>query len=262
MRLVNPARSETLNPYRQAASLAWRRLRWDLDPVSWASRRRLRAWRDRHAGERTVIVCNGPSLLRSDLGLLEGVFTFGLNKINLLFERSAFRPSCIVSINPHVIEQNAEFLNETSIPLFLDSVGRPWVQHRPGAVFLHSSHMEGFARDCSVSVMQSGTVTYVAMQLAYHMGFRRVALIGADHDFTRRGEPNSVAVAETTDRDHFDPRYFSVGMKWQLPDLEESERGYVRAREVFEQAGGSIVNATAGGKLEVFERVDLADFVG
>ncbi|WP_277882134.1 hypothetical protein [Oculatella sp. FACHB-28] len=43
------------------------------------------------------------------MSLLKGTYTFGLNKINLLFEYSEFRPSCIVSVNSFVVEQNAEF---------------------------------------------------------------------------------------------------------------------------------------------------------
>ena len=34
------------------------------------------------------------------------------------------------------------------------------------------------------------------------------------------------------------------------------ERAYIRAREVFEADGRRILNATKGGQLEVFPRVD------
>ena len=40
-----------------------------------------------------------------NLDQLEGVFTIGLNKINLLFEYSKFRPSCIVAVNKFVIDR-------------------------------------------------------------------------------------------------------------------------------------------------------------
>src|SRR5687767_4493422 len=89
------------SPYRFAYELLRDRVRWDLRRESWRSRGKLRKIRGTQQGRRAVILCNGPSLLQADLGLLEGVFTFGLNKINLLFERSRFRPSCIVAVNPH-----------------------------------------------------------------------------------------------------------------------------------------------------------------
>lgn len=251
----------TLNPYRDAATFFLDRLWWDLHLESWRSRRRLHAWRDRYAGRKAVIVCNGPSLLKSDLSLLDGIFTFGLNKINLLFERSRFRPSCIVAVNSFVIEQNAGFYNTTDLPLFLDSHGRRHVHSRASTIFLHASRSRQFARDCSMSVYQGHTVTYVAMQLAFHMGFRQVALIGADHDFAVKGPANKKVVSGDKDFSHFDPNYFSGGEKWQLPDLYQSEIAYTMARQVYEVFGGRIVNATEGGKLEVYERMKLEDFI-
>jgi|ADGO01.1.fsa_nt_gi Uncharacterized protein conserved in bacteria len=251
----------TVNPYRFAAYLIVQRLRWDLRPESWRSRQALRNMRDRYAGQKAVIVCNGPSLLKSDLSLLDGIFTFGLNKINLLFDKSTFRPSCIVSVNPYVLEQNADFYNRTDIPLFLDSAALGKVHPRPGVIFLHSTEQRKFARDCSVSIYQGATVTFVAMQLAYHLGFSRVALIGCDHTFSAKGPANKTVVAEGRDADHFDPNYFSGGMKWQLPDLVESEAAYTMARDIFYASGREIVNCTEGGQLEVFHRQPLVEFV-
>lgn len=256
----NPRPTSPLNPYRKAAALVARKLRWDLTPEFWQTRRSLKKLRNHHRGQRAVIVCNGPSLLKSDLSLLSGVFTFGLNKINLLFERSDFRPSCVVAVNLNVLEQNAAFYNSTDLPLFLNSEARRWVKPRRGVHFLHSVHLEEFSEDVSQGIIQGNTVTYVAMQLAYHMGFSRVALIGADHSFSAQGKPNSEAVAAKVDADHFDPNYFS-GVKWNLPDLNGSERSYLRARQQFERAGRQLVNATEGGKLEVFERQSLEDFL-
>jgi hypothetical protein len=255
-------RRPTINPYREATKLLLRRIAWDVRPESWRSRRILRGWKDRFTKQKAVVVCNGPSLLKTDLSLLDGVFSFGLNKINLLFDRSVFRPSCIVAVNPFVIEQNADFFNSTSLPLFLDSVAvtRGLVGARESVVFMHSSS-NGFARDCSVSICQGHTVTYVAMQLAFHMGFREIALVGADHDFAVGGAPNKTVVSGERDESHFDPRYFAGGVKWQLPDLLESDVSYMRAKRTFEAFGGRIVNATEGGKLDVFERMELAEFV-
>ncbi len=116
----------TINPYRTAAGLILFRIKWDLHPFSWISRSRIKAWENRFLGQRAIIMCNGPSLNKVDFNDLESykIFTFGLNKINLLFTRTSFRPSVIVAVNPHVIEQNAEFYNKTQLPLFLDSNGR------------------------------------------------------------------------------------------------------------------------------------------
>lgn len=254
----------TIDPYGLGLRLILSRLRWDLRGESWRSRARLSAWRDRHPGERAVILCNGPSLLKVDFDALHasGVFCFGLNKINLLFDKTPFRPHAIAAVNPLVIEQNAAFYNTTELPLFLDRVAAGRVASRPNVAFLHSTEAMAFARDCSRSIYQGYTVTYVALQLAFHMGFRQVALVGADHSFAVKGPANSVAVAGARDESHFDPNYFAGGVKWHLPDLVQSEISYLLALSAYSSSGGRIVNATEGGALEVFERQPLSEFLG
>ena len=260
--------SPTLNPYKRLLGVMFEvlpdaksRLKWDLQAEARPSRQRLQAWHDRYKGNKAVILCNGPSLNAVDFDQLKGVFTFGLNKINLLFNRSSFRPSCIVAVNKLVIEQNAEFYNQTDIPLFIDHLGKENVKFRDNVAFLHSVNQRKFARDCSYSVGQGATVTNVAMQLAYHMGFRDVALVGCDHSFAEKGPANKTVKSEAVDKSHFDPNYFAGGMPWQLPDLLQSEVSYTEARHVFEKSGGRIVNATEGGRLEIFERMDLTQFL-
>lgn len=250
----------TINPYRRAARLLVDQLLWDMTPSAWSSRRRLRSWRDRFPGQKAIIVCNGPSLNKSDMAPIQNVFTFGLNKINLLFERSDFRPSCIVSVNNLVLEQNQEFFNATEIPLFLESTGVKWIKSRKNVAFLRHGP-EGFARDCSMAVFQGHTVTYVAMQLAFHMGFREIGLIGCDHSFAVAGPANKTVVSGAVDASHFDPNYFANGAQWQLPDLIESERAYLLAKKIFTEFGGRIVNCTSGGSLELFPRMNLEDFL-
>lgn len=254
----------TINPYRNAANLIRFRILWDIHPYSWVSRKRIKAWKDRYSGQKAVILCSGPSLLRVNFDDLtaSGAFTFGLNKINLLFKRSDFRPSVIVAVNPHVMEQNAEFYNTTDIPLFLNSGGTTWVRFNKNVHFIHSTRSSGrFAKDCSISINQGPTVTYVAMQLAFHMGFKEVALVGCDHSFATKGPANKTVIAGEKDPNHFDPNYFASGVKWQLPDITASELHYEVARDTFERHDRKIVNCTEGGKLEVFTRQPLSEFI-
>ena len=262
----NPLRAQqaTLNPYRLGVGFLLKRLRWDLSLQSWRSRAILAGWKDRFPAGKAVILCNGPSLLKVDFDLLQrsGVFCFGLNKINLLFDKTTFRPSCVVSVNAHVLEQNADFYNKTDLPLFLDSHAARFVKGRANVAFTHNNPFPLFTRDCSISVYQGYTVTFVALELAFHMGFREVALVGADHTFATKGAANKTVVSGAKDESHFDPNYFSGGMKWQLPDLFQSEVAYTLARDNFAAHGGSVVNATVGGELEVFDRVALDKFLG
>lgn len=264
--LDNPllAQRPALNPYRIGAGFIWRRLKWDLNPQSWRSRAVLNSWKDRHpGGGKAVILCNGPSLLKVDFDALQraGVFCFGLNKINLLFDKTSFRPSCVVAVNSLVLDQNQAFYNQTDLPLFLDSHAAPFVKGRSNVAFLHSNVFPIFARDASISLFQGYTVTFVAMQLAFHMGFREVALVGADHTFATKGAANKTVVSGARDESHFDPNYFAGGVQWQLPDLFQSEVAYTMARDMYAAHGGQVVNASVGGELEIFSRMALLNFL-
>jgi hypothetical protein len=104
-------------------------------------------------------------------------------------------------------------------------------------------------------IWEGATVTYVAMQLAYFMGFTTVILIGVDHSFKTQGPAHRLVVSEGADENHFHPEYFGKGVRWQLPDLETSERAYMKARAAFEADGRKVLDATVGGKLTVFEKI-------
>jgi hypothetical protein len=258
-----PINPEKVNPYYKSLALFTRRFTWDLNIQSWISRNKLVELKNKYQRRKAVIVCNGPSLLKSDLSCLSSnnVFTFGLNKINLLFDKSDFRPSCIVAVNPFVIEQNSDFYSSTSIPLFLDSRAIKLIKPNKNIIFLHSSTLMEFASDCSMSVCQGSTVTFVAMQLAFHFGFQEVALIGCDHNFATKGVPHAVNIAAEKDNDHFDPNYFAGGVKWNLPDLATSEVSYSLAHQIYIASGRKLLNATEGGCLELLPRVSLEHFV-
>ena len=68
--------------------------------------------------------------------------------------------------------------------------------------------------------------------------------------------PRCRFIDDDFDPDHFDKNYFGKGFRWQLPDLETSERGYRMANEAYLKAGRQILDATVGGMLQVFPKVD------
>jgi len=92
--------------------------------------------------------------------------------------------------------------------------------------------------------------------LAFHMGFSQVILIGVDHSFSSQGKPNTTVVSTGDDPNHFSPDYFGKGFRWQLPDLQTSEIAYTMAREAYKEDGREIIDATVGGKLTIFPKVD------
>lgn len=255
---------EKLNIYRIILGFLKNRFLWDLNIKSWISRSYFRKLKGTYADKKLVLLCNGPSLNKVDFELLKksDVITIGLNKINLLFDKTDFRPDFIVSVNKLVIEQNKDFFNKTNIPLILDSSASACIKNNKNVNFLHSLPFQlKFAGDVTGSICQGYTVTYVALQFAYHLGFKKVALVGCDHNFATKGSANMTVESGAVDPNHFSDKYFSNGVKWQLPDLLGSEIHYKMAKEYFENDQRAIVNCTEGGKLDIFKRKKLEDFL-
>lgn len=233
-----------------------------LHPWRRESIRRLAALKDKYKGRRAFIIGNGPSLKQTDLTKLKNEFTFGLNRIYLLFPELGFPTTFLVSVNDLVIEQCAREMTVLEIPKFI-----AWRSHRHFAqlpltndqlpTFLYTTYTgPKFAKDVRGRVWEGATVTNVALQLAFHMGFQQVILIGVDHNFASKGEANKTVVSEGDDPNHFSPNYFGKGFRWQLPDLETSEMAYRMARQAYESAGREALDATVGGKLTVFKKVE------
>lgn len=248
------------------AERGWRNLKglasYISDPVCRESARRLADYRDRHEGERCVILGNGPSLNETDLSLIEDEVTFGLNRIYLAFDERDFRTTYLVSVNLHVLEQWGTEIAKLDMPTFLNWEGRDLVPERKDIIYLRTRPGPAFgANPVWQGVWEGATVTFVAMQLAYHMGFGEVILIGVDHSFETEGEAHKTVVSGGKDPNHFHPEYFGEGAKWQLPDLETSEIAYSVAKRAFEEDGRRIVDATIGGELDIFPKVDFEDYV-
>ena len=220
------------------------------------SMKRCLALKDTHRGERCFVIGNGPSLKKTDLSLLRGEVTFGLNRIYLLFDELGFSTTYYVSVNELVIEQCASDIAQLSCPKFISWRARDLIDFTDDMVFLASNREPGFYRDITEGVWEGATVTYVAMQIAYYLGFEQVILIGVDHSFATKGPPNETIVSQGDDPNHFHPQYFGKGFRWQLPDLELSETAYRMAKDRFERSNREIMDATIGGKLEVFRKVD------
>ncbi len=251
------------NPYIEGLKMIFLRLKYDLNPAFWHSRKLLKKVQNHYQGQKAVIVCNGPSLAKTDLSLLGEVFTFGMNKINLFFERNDFRPSCILASDRYIIESNADFFNQTEIPLYLSHYGLAYVKPRSTTCFLHETSYRKFARSLNMSYHAGFTVTYLAIQLAYHMGFKQVALIGCDHNFVLPNQPTDrlLTATEGNDVNHFVPNYYKKGELFGPPNLVEMEYAFGLARNIYHASGRELYNCTMGGKLELFPRMELQAFL-
>lgn len=251
------AGSKTYWWWRNRGRHVWART---IDPRWRTSQRQLAAYRNRHLEKRCFILGNGPSLKRMDLSLLRNEITFGLNRIYLMFPELGFPTTYLVSVNELVLEQSAQEMIQLSIPKFLTWRARHGFRRDPQAIFLDTDFTgpEVFSGEVMKRIFEGFTVTFVAMQLAYYMGFSKAILIGVDHRFTTHGPANEMVVSQGDDPNHFAPNYFGRGFRWQLPDLEGSERAYHLALQAYQQAGRQILDATLEGNLTIFPKVDYA----
>ena len=234
---------------------------WQLSPTRWRSHRALTPYHNIHWGERCFVIGNGPSLGRMDLSLLARETTFGLNRIYLAFEQLGFTTTYFLAVNRLVMEQFGEDIQQLPMPKFTMWENRHLTSSTPDVMYIRARRGPSFFADIRRGAWQNGTVTYVALQLAYFMGFQQVVLIGVDHSFKTKGTPNKEIVSQGDDPDHFMPSYFGKGVRWQLPDLETSEVAYRLAKERFERDGRSILDATIEGNLEVFQKVSYEEVV-
>ena len=191
-------------------AVAWRRA----GSYAEANRARLRRFRNRHAGERCVVIGNGPSLLGIDLSRLRHEVTFGTNRIYLLPDRPDLVPTYYVCSNELVLEQFRSDIAALPMPKFLNWNRRALFPRADDSCSFFRIPLEltdRFGTDPERSLSSGGTVTFVALQLAFYLGFRDVVLIGVDHNFVDRGTPNRTAVRSALrDDNHFHPDYFRV----------------------------------------------------
>ena len=223
---------------------------------------RLDELRANRKSDTAVIVGNGPSLNDTDLSLLDGTDVFVSNFAHLkqdLFERSTY----LSVVNNLVAEQGAPLFNA------MDSVTKfaPWwlgycLAPSHDMVFLPSIGHAEFSTDLMKNISWRHTVSFWSMQLAYGLGFQRVALIGFDHSYRQDAK---YVEGETIDQDgddhnHFDPNYFKA-KQWHAADVDNMEAMYRLADAAYKADGREIVNCTVGGHLELFPRAELGAYL-
>lgn len=231
---------------------------WFLNLDKFFDKNKLKQYENLHKGERCFLIANGPSLKNTDLSLLKNEKTLGMNRIYLLFDELQFKTTYYTVTNDLVIQQFKDDIQKIQSQKFVNWSFRHLFTNREICYLKMKLALEdGFSKDITKGIYTGGTVTYASLQLLYYMGFSEVIIIGLDHNFSDKGQPNKTEVRTAeTDANHFHPNYFPKGIKWQLPDLYRSELAYAKARKAFEADGRRILDATIGGHCTVFEKVD------
>lgn len=233
--------------------------------------------KDTFEGKRCVIIGNGPSLNKCDLSLLKNEYTFGVNGIFYKTHNSGFRPSFYMVEDGHVIDDNLSEINNYEIKYkFFPSLYREKIISSDSNYFFSADlgfyrsnhpHYESprFSKEFSETAYCGQSVTYLNMQLAYYLGFTEVYLIGMDFSYQIRKSDEKrgqTLISNEDDVNHFHPDYFGKGKKWHDPKVHNVKKCYEYAKEVFLNSNRNIYNASVGGKLEVFPRVNYDDVFG
>jgi hypothetical protein len=218
--------------------------------------------KNKFVGCRCVVIGNGPSLRKTNLSLLKNEYTFGLNRIYLLFEELGFETDLLLSMNRFQFQYyGKEMSNVTGLKVF-NWKYRRYTSAKEKMAFLPPKLTPDFNGDIlSGFTPNTGTVTNLALEVAYFMGFSEIILIGVDFSFLEQGTANTTTVLQGADQNHFTPNYYEPGVVWQLPDYAAQIRGFRAAKKLFDENGRKVVDATVAGKLDIFPKVDFEEYL-
>lgn len=232
---------------------------------------RLASFYNKYKGQRCFIIGNGPSLNKHDLSLLEGEYVFGVNSFYYKTRETGFRPTFYVVEDNAVMKENLEDIKAYQAPFkFFPTIYKSLHPEGDNVYFFKMNRgfyeksspnycVPRFSTDAAKVLYCGQSVTYINLQLAFFMGFTEVYLIGMDFSYDipkeheRRGD---LIISTTDDPNHFHKDYFGKGKTWKDPKLERVAMNYRQAKISYEAVGRRIYNATVGGKLEIFDRVD------
>ncbi|WP_088070511.1 6-hydroxymethylpterin diphosphokinase MptE-like protein [Gottfriedia luciferensis] len=220
---------------------------------------KLRNIKNKHLGERCFIVATGPSLKIEDLDKLHGEITFSMNSICLAFDETDWRPTyygiqdignylefeeCIKNLDLECKFIGEPILKHTNVPNEFYIYPMNMLNH----YWMHKEYNTKFSDDAFAVVYDGYTITYSLIQIAVYMGFKEIYLLGTDCNYS------SDLNHHFKNYSYFDPSYSVAGLKMI--------HAFKVAKEYADSNNIKIYNATRGGMLEVFERVDLDTVVG
>ena len=234
--------------------------------------------RNRHAGKRCFIICNGPSLADLDLSKLKGEITIGCNGIYQNFADMGFFTNYLVYEDIEQTEIRGDDIYGIKGPLKLASINNGYAfKADKHTYFFNTPRFRNqlyyweelypqFSTDFASIVHLGSTVTYIMIQLAFHLGCNQVYIIGLDHnygDLPKHFPPGKITITEENlelvQKCHYSKDYYKVGDVIGVPYVEMQEKAYNKAAEVFKAENREIYNASSKTCLDVFPRTSYED---
>ncbi|ACD90931.1 hypothetical protein Clim_1898 [Chlorobium limicola DSM 245] len=223
--------------------------------------------------KRVFVIGNGPSLNITPLHLLDQEQTICFNRFTLFLDRIQWNPTMYMImdglVGKDIIEDIKTMVDRTQVsfvPAFVPKYRVNFKKHIKSEkvrwVYQRGKKIE-LADPPYVNVSNSVAVT--ALRILIKLGFKEIYLIGMDmnyqiHKTASTLKNNDIQSVKNDDPNHFDPRYFGKGKKYHQPNEEVVQRIFNSLTEIgtlADKYGSQIRNATLGGMLEVFPRIDL-----
>ncbi len=228
----------------------------------------LEKFKDIYSGKRVFIIGNGPSLKPEDLDVLydNHEICFGFNNIYKIFNRTKWRPDYYSVVDFYSFLLNRDLIQNVPGIHFLWDIFEPWMNaaKKGKNYYFHyerkrfENNPPNFAEDITNGTHLGYSSVYdVGLQFAAYMGASEIYLLGVDHNY-----PNKIS----HEGNHFDGYMDADEKKVVFYPVENISKGYEEkkvelaffgADEYSKKHGFRVYNATRGGKLEVFERVDF-----
>lgn len=225
--------------------------------------------KDYHYEETCFIIGTGPSLKVEDLMKIKekGIITFAPNRIFEITEKNDWQPTYYICQDHHIIKTFGERIATTPSTMSFLPIEYKDVFKDPKFNFFvlrerdYYPEMPKFSNDVSKYIDQGYTVTFGAIQMAAFMGFKRIYLLGVDHNYSVYRDSKGRPIRQNNQKSDY-PEVMSNYMNDKtFPRIEESTIAYDKAEKESRKLGFRIFNATRGGKLEAFERVDFDELM-
>lgn len=231
-----------------------------------------------HEGERCFVIGNGPSLKAEDLGKIKGEYSFAANRIYLMYEKTEWRPTYFMCQDHQLIRSIVDYYKTCREKVIIGYHALyNYKIDVPGAYYYLDDSRDSnriaqqieFSDQADKVLYDGGSVSYAALQMAVYMGFKKIYLLGMDHDFSRTLDKNRRIIKhDNVKEDYFDKRYIEAykqfekkGKIFAVPDKQLMDLAFEATKKYCDAHNIKVYNVTRGGKLEVFERVDFDKIV-
>lgn len=227
-------------------------------------------------GDRCFILGNGPSLTVEDLSKIKDEVTFASNAIYKIFDKTDWRPT-YYSIFDEGAGDNKQLVDEINfssgqnqndhfkMKFFREQGYWVYKHFNEPKCMIHTWHSRKyldnpqFSEDLTKGLYTIATVTYANMQIARWMGFKKIYLLGMDDRYAFSQLRDGTIVRNEGVKSYFGEDIATGPIPKSAPATWEMDAAYEYAEKYSRAHGFRIYNATRGGYLEKFERVNLDD---